>query len=70
MLTGVLLLGNGAMAGGILALLVLAGLAWILPIFVAASITQGKGRGQGTGILLGILLGWLGVLIAALLSRE
>ena len=59
-----------AAAGAVLFLIVLAGVAWILPIFVSANITQGKGRGSAAGILLGVFLGWIGVLIAALLSRD
>lgn len=48
------------------ALLVI-GLIWVLPIFVAASIGNPKGR---AGWLYGILLGWLGVLLVALLPPK
>jgi hypothetical protein len=42
----------------------------VLPIFVAYKITSGKGRGGGLGILLGVLLGWIGVIITLFLSNK
>jgi hypothetical protein len=44
--------------------LVLIAVLWIVPIFVATSIGQSKGR---AGLLYGVFLGWLGVLIVAIL---
>lgn len=41
---------------------------WIVPIFLAANIWENKGGGKGAGVALGLFLGWLGVLIAAIAS--
>lgn len=43
---------------------------WVLCVWWASNITKKKGRGAGTGLVLGILLGIIGVAIAALLSAE
>ena len=56
--------------GGLLLIVIVVGGLWIAPILFAKNITLGKGRGGTTGILLGVFLGWLGVLIASLLSSE
>lgn len=39
---------------------------WIIPIFIAANVWENKGGGKGAGVALGLFLGWLGVLIAAI----
>ncbi|RLB40887.1 MAG: hypothetical protein DRH30_07870 [Deltaproteobacteria bacterium] len=36
---------------------------FIVPIFVCASLTRSKGVGDGLGVVLGLFLGWLGVLL-------
>jgi hypothetical protein len=41
---------------------------WIIPIFVAANIWTNKGGSSGAGAALGIFLGWIGVLIAAVVT--
>ena len=46
-------------------ILVAAIILWIVPIFVAHSIGKAKNR---PGTLYGLLLGWLGVIILALLA--
>lgn len=51
---------------GVLALFALV----LLPITVAAHLTARKGRGELPGILLGLILGWIGVAIAAVLSDQ
>lgn len=43
---------------------------WILPVWVAAQVTSGRGRGTAAGVILGMFLGWIGVLIALLLGRQ
>ena len=53
----------------IIALIFIAGF-WIAPIAIAQRITLGKGRGGTPGVLLGLFLGWLGVLVAAILSDQ
>lgn len=44
--------------------LVIVAILWVIPIFVAYSIGRPKGR---MGIAYGLLLGWVGVIILALL---
>ena len=44
--------------------------AWLAPIFIAAQVTSNRGRGGVVGLLLGFFLGWIGVIIALLLSDE
>jgi hypothetical protein len=44
--------------------LILIAVLWVLPIFIAGSIGKSKGR---QGAAYGILLGWVGVLIVAVL---
>lgn len=41
-------------------------LLWVLPAVVAVLIGRHKGR-TGTGFLLGVLLGWIGVIIIAVI---
>jgi Zn finger protein HypA/HybF involved in hydrogenase expression len=53
--------------GGVVLLLVVV---WVIPIFVAARVTIGKGRGPTTGVLLGVFLGWIGVVIAVCLGDQ
>jgi len=44
-------------------------LVWlILPILIASQATHNRGRGGLIGLLLGLFLGWIGVIIALLLS--
>jgi hypothetical protein len=43
---------------------------WVLPPLFARNLMKGKGRSPGAGVALGILLGWIGVLIAACLSTD
>lgn len=45
-------------------LLIVVGLLWVLPIYVAWQIGQAKHR---AGFLWGLFLGWLGVIVVALL---
>jgi catechol 2,3-dioxygenase-like lactoylglutathione lyase family enzyme len=40
----------------------------VVPMVLAARITDRKGRGTGLGIVLGFVLGWIGVLIAVALG--
>lgn len=47
--------------------LIVIAIVWVAPIFVAASVGNPKGR---AGWLYGILLGWLGVLLVALLPPK
>ena len=42
----------------------------IAPIVVASNITLDKRRGRGLGLLLGLSVGWFGVLIAHLLNTR
>jgi len=42
----------------------------VVPMFVAVEVTAKKGRGGGLGLLLGLILGWIGVIIALVLSDE
>jgi hypothetical protein len=57
-------------AGGlILLVLVFIAVFWILPVYLAAQITSNRGRGTVAGVLLGLFLGWIGVLIALMLGR-
>jgi hypothetical protein len=43
---------------------------WVSPVFVARRMLMDKGYTSGQGIALGLLLGWIGVLIAAILRRK
>jgi hypothetical protein len=52
--------------GALVVFLIFAGVFWAAPIFVAHKIGAGKNRPNGW--VWGLLLGWLGVLIVALLS--
>ncbi len=52
---------------GLLAIVFLAG--WLAPIVIAALITESRGRGALIGVLLGLVLSWLGVVIALLLGE-
>jgi hypothetical protein len=56
-----------ALVSGLFAIVVLAG--WLAPIVIAALITDSRGRGALIGALLGLVLSWLGVLIALLLGE-
>ena len=56
--------------GAVFVILIVLALLWIAPIFVGGKITAGKGRGQLPGVLLGVFLGWIGVLIAAMLRSQ
>ncbi len=40
---------------------------WIAPIIVAGKMGSRKGRG-GLGVLLGVILGWIGVIIIAVIE--
>jgi hypothetical protein len=42
---------------------------WLAPIVIAALITESRGRGALLGALLGLVLSWLGVVIALLLGE-
>jgi len=42
---------------------------WLAPIVIAALITESRGRGALVGLLLGLVLSWLGVVIALLLGE-
>lgn len=50
-----------------MAVLVFLAVIWIVPIVLANKITSSKGRGNA-GFVLGLFLGWLGVLIAVCLN--
>lgn len=52
---------------GLFAIVFLAG--WLAPIVIAALIAESRGRGALVGLLLGLVLGWLGVVIALLLGE-
>ena len=56
--------------GAVVAILFALVLLWVVPIFVGGKVTAGKGRGQAPGVLLGVFLGWIGVLIAAMLRSQ
>jgi hypothetical protein len=57
-------------AGGlVLVVLIVIALFWILPVYLAARITSNRNRGTVAGVLLGLFLGWIGVLIALMLGR-
>ena len=56
--------------GAVFVILIVLALLWIAPIFVGGKITAGKGRGRMPGVLLGVFLGWIGVLIAAMLRAQ
>jgi hypothetical protein len=57
-------------AGGLLLfVLVLVAVFWVMPVYLAARITSNRGRGTTAGVVLGIFLGWIGVLIALMLGR-
>jgi hypothetical protein len=55
------------MFSGLLAIVFLVG--WFAPIVIAALITESRGRGALIGVLLGLVLSWLGVVIALLLDE-
>lgn len=41
---------------------------WIVPIFVAANMWERKGGNKWSGAAMGLIIGWIGVLIAAIAS--
>jgi hypothetical protein len=43
---------------------------WVMPPIMGHKMMTEKGRSGGAGIALGILLGWIGVLIVACLSTD
>src|SRR5687768_12876666 len=52
----------------LLVMLVIIGAFWVAPIVISMRLLNEKGRGGGLGFALGFFLGWIGVLVAALLS--
>ena len=66
----VLVASAGSAAGGLLLLVFLViAVGWVLPVYLSARITSNRGRGTTSGVLLGLFLGWLGVLIALMLGQ-
>lgn len=65
---GAVLLASSA-GGAILLVLLVIAVLWFLPVYVAARVTSNRGRGTVAGVLLGLFLGWIGVLIALMLGR-
>ena len=63
------ILTGGNPLGVVLILAAVIGI-WIMPVIVGHRLMKGKGRSGGAGIALGILLGWIGVLIVACLSTD
>lgn len=57
-------------AQGAMIVFVLLTVFWFLPIYVAGRMTSGKHQGWAIGIVLGLLLGWIGVLIALLMPYK
>jgi hypothetical protein len=49
---------------GLLILVIIGGF-WLAPMFIAANIWEQKGGSGGIGFLMGLFLGWIGVIIAA-----
>jgi hypothetical protein len=43
---------------------------WVLPPLFARNMMLAKGRSGGAGVALGLLIGWIGVLIVACLSHD
>lgn len=43
---------------------------WVVPVFAAHKMTKEKGYEPALGIVLGLFLGWIGVLVAAVLSPK
>ncbi len=43
---------------------------WVICAFVSGSISSSKGRSYGEGFMIGLFLGFLGILIVALLPRN
>lgn len=48
-------------------LLVIVGVLYVAPVFIAARTAESKGYRRSTGVLLGLVLSWLGALIVALM---
>lgn len=46
------------------------GVLWIAPVLVAQKMATEKGYERGVGIALGVFLGWIGVLIIALITAR
>ena len=58
-----------SVGGALLVIFLFVCVLWFLPVYVAAQVTSNRGRGTVSGVLLGLFLGWIGVLIALALGR-
>jgi hypothetical protein len=60
---------SGGGGAGLVGVLLFAIVLSLIPIFVAYRIADRSGQSKGLAIVLGILLGWIGVLIVYLMGR-
>jgi hypothetical protein len=62
---------TGASFGAVIGGLFVFGLVWsLIPVFASYSIAKNAGQSTGVAILLGLALGWIGLLIVYLMSRS
>jgi hypothetical protein len=55
----------GGTAIGVFAMVLIVGFGYVLPIYLSVRIWRSRGGTEGIGFLMGFLLGWIGVIIAA-----
>jgi hypothetical protein len=62
---------GGLSIGALFAMALLIAVVWsLIPVFACYSIAKNSGQSTGVAIAMGVLLGWLGLLIVYLMSRE